>query len=156
MGTNVVTIRKAQVDIEALGRALTSGAIAKVGFPEETTGSKEHADSDLSMAALAAIHELGKGNVPPRPFMRQGADILVTRRGLIAPHVRRLASGRIGAAAFLTTVGLLLKSSIRAAVDKQDFTPLAPATVEAKGSDQILIETGAMLEALDVFIGTDT
>lgn len=152
MGVNRVTVKRTPIDMDALAVALTHAKDAKVGFPEETTGSTIHAEADVPIATLAAWNELGTDATPPRPFMRQGADILVTRRGLVTPHVRNLVRGRTHVDAFMITLGLLLKSSIEAAVKKQDFAPLAPSTVATKGSTEILVDSGEMLDNLDVHL----
>lgn len=152
MGINRVTVKKTDVNVRALMFALDFAPDAKVGYPAETTGTVQHADADMPMASLAAIHELGTEDIPARPFMRQGADIMAQRRGLLVPHVRRLVQGRMHGGAFMAAVGELLKTSIRGAVRRGDFTPLAPTTVAAKGSSEILVDTGDMLDALDVHL----
>lgn len=153
MGINRVTV-KSYVDIKAVMTALTFAPDAKVGYPEETTGRVVHEDSDLTMAELAAIQELGEGNIPPRPFMRQGAAIMEDRRGLLVVPVKRLVTGKTHAGRFMATMGLMLKSSIEAAVKRQNFTPLSPVTVAAKGSAEILIDSGEMVDNLDVHLDT--
>lgn len=152
MGLNRVTVRKTPVDVEALLFALDMAPAAKVGYPIETTGSIEHPDADAPMAQVAAWQENGTETAPPRPFMRQGADVMLQRRGLAVPHVRRLVMGKMHGAAFITAMGMLLKSSIEEAVKRQGFAPLAPATVAAKGSAEILVDSGEMIEHLDVHV----
>lgn len=154
MGVNKVTVKKADVDLKGLMTALSLPFDAKVGYPEETTGSREHVDSGLPIAELASFAELGTETSPPRRFMTQGADVLVQRRGLMVPHVKRLASGKYHVGAFLRAAGLLLKGSIEEAVARQDFPPLAQATIAAKGSSEILVDTGEMVESLDVVVRT--
>lgn len=150
MGTNRVTVKNGDVNVRALLTALTHAKVANVGYPFESTGRVTHADADVPMATLAAWNELGTENVPPRPFMRQGAEILEQRRGLLVPHVKRLASGKIHADKFMAAVGAMLKGSIEAAVARGDFAPLSATTVAAKGSTEILVDSGQMLDSLDV------
>lgn len=152
MGINKVTLGKTDVNFRALTMALGLAKAAKVGYPIETTGGDIHEEAQVPLATLAAWNELGTENTPPRPFMRQGAEILVARRGLVVPHLRRMLQGKTHGDAFIGAVGLLLKSSIISAVKRQSFTPLAPATVKAKGSSEILIDSGEMIDGLDVHL----
>ena len=152
MADNRVTLGNVDVDIHALMLALTMAKDAKVGYPEETTGSVIHSEAEVPIATLAAWQELGTENMPPRAFMRQGAEIMVQRRGLMSVHVRRLAAGKMHADRFMIAMGNLLKSSITAAISRGDFPPLAPETVAAKGHAQILVDSGEMRDALDVHL----
>lgn len=153
MGVNRVTSRKTAFTLEKMAMAMMLAPAAKVGYPEETTGSVIHDEADVPLAQLAAWNELGTQFTPPRAFMRQGADMLVMRRGLLTPAVHAFASGRIDSRAFIATVGAHLKGNIQSAIRRQDFAPLAPATIAAKGSDTILIDTSEMVDGLDVHVG---
>lgn len=152
MVTNKVTVKNADVNVKALMTALMHASDVKVGYPAETTGAIKHTDTDLYMAELAAIHELGGGRVPPRPFMRQGANIFITRRGLLVPLIKRMLSGKTHVDAVMISAGNYLKSAIESAVQRQDFVPLAAATVNRKGSTEILVDSGEMLDNLDVHL----
>lgn len=151
MGVNSVTV-KSEVDVKALLFALTHAPDAHVGYPRETTGSVKHEEANVPLATLASWHEFGDEGRPARPFMRQGAANLVKRRGLLVPHVRRLVSGRIHAMKFMAVVGTMLKRSIESEIKEQDFAPLSPATIAAKGSSEILVDTGELVDGLDVHL----
>lgn len=152
MGVNRVTLGKVDVNVRALMLALTMAKDAKVGYPEETTGSVIHTEADVPIALLAAWNELGTETAPPRAFMRQGTEIMVQRRGLMTVHVRRMVAGKMHGDRFMAAMGNLLKSAIDTAISRGDFPPLAPETVAAKGHSQILVDSGEMRDALDVHL----
>jgi hypothetical protein len=133
-------------------RALSARSAAKVGYPEETSGSTPHGTSGEPIAAIAAGNELGTERSPPRPFMRQGAAIFASRENLLRPLVRRMIMGNLSGANFVLTAGELMKGNIEEAVARQDFAPLSEVTIDAKGNNTILIDTSEMVANLDVHI----
>jgi hypothetical protein len=152
MGVNKVSVGPTDINVRAFLTALTFAPEAKVGYPAETTGPVIHDEAGVPLATLAAWNELGTEDVPPRPFMKQGADIFATQAGLMVPAVRQLAQGRMEGKAFIVAAGLRLKGAIEAAVKRQDFEPLSQVTIDRKGSSEILVDTNEMVNGLDVHI----
>ena len=150
MGVNKVTSRADNV--KKVMRAISLAPTVKVGYPDETTGKQVHEDSGVTLAQLAMFHELGTENMPPRKFMSQGAEIFERRSGLLTPHAIRFIEGRSSGRAFGTTLGKIFVGSIEAAIHRGDFPPLAESTVQAKGSDEILIDTHELIEGLDYVV----
>lgn len=117
-------------------------------------------DSDITMAALGAIHEYGAGvkhgrsgsmtiTVPERSWIRstfkeksakwEGATV----RALSAVITR-------GTSIFLafTAVGERMASDLRRKITTLREPPNAPSTIEKKGSSNPLIDTGAMRQSV--------
>ena len=109
----------------------------------------------LPVAVLALWHEyrlgMGQGNYPRRPFFTDTFPIAAQVCKNFAPFVYGLAAtGRSKDSiqnAFqhrLSTLAKFMCRVVQKSIDDGNFTPLAPATIAAKGHDKILIETGQL------------
>ena len=117
-------------------------------------------------AFKGAIHELGSKSqrangepyVKPRPWLSIAAD---QNESLLAEE----AKDDIGAVAdcfatprqALSLIGRLMKKSAKAVIETRQVggDPLAQSTIDRKGHDQKLVDSGDMLKAIDFEIGTD-
>lgn len=116
------------------------------------TGDAKKAAVSLTMAQLASIHEFGSkdGHIPERSFMRSAlADHNKELKRLTKKVSDQVVMGRMDKK---KGIGLLCQKVIdwfAAKIDENLPPPNAPSTVEAKGSDHTLIDTGQLKNSLD-------
>lgn len=111
-------------------------------------------DGESTIAVVAAAHEHGTRTIPQRSFI--GSTIDRERENLARLQGRAIegvvagdltpeqAGGLVGAKA-----ASLIRDTIRSSVPP----PLAEATVEAKGHDRTLIESGQLLRSIAFEVG---
>lgn len=103
-------------------------------------------------AVKGARNELGTADIPSRPWLSVAADTNTGFAGSLAAQVLgQVADRKVTAAKALDSIGRLLKARTRGVIENQqvDGPPLAASTVARKGHDNKLIDTGAMLDAID-------
>lgn len=87
--------------------------------------------------------------VPPRPFMRLTFEASWrTWATSLKRRVRGYVRGKIDLASLLSRVGLEAKGDIQETITTLREPPNAPRTVEEKGSDNPLIDTGQMRQSI--------
>lgn len=124
-----------------------------VGISE---GSDDRGGGEIGNAALGYIHEHGSPaqNIPERPFLvpgiRMAARAISARLGQGAQAALTGRADLVDAA--FTNAGLLAQASVRRKITDGPFTPNAPATIARKGSDQPLVDTGRLREAVTYVI----
>lgn len=88
--------------------------------------------------------------IPSRPFLR---NTLYSKSSQwaeeISPLLQDLMFGNSTTEEITNKLGVMMRQSIKKTIDEQNFVPLKPATVRAKGSSMILIDTGDMYNAID-------
>ena len=139
-------------DILAAVRELGARDV-KVGFPEKTGGRGE-ADG-LNNPTLAYIHEYGapEANIPERPFLVVGVEsALPAVTKVMKDGAKAALAGRNTAGQTLNTVGLVAQGAVQKKIVDGPFIPNAPGTVQRKGSDRPLIDTGALRQAVSYVI----
>jgi hypothetical protein len=105
----------------------------------ERRGSTPNRDSDLSVLAVAIVHEFGGGNLPERSFIRAWAD---ERHDANLDRIRRVARAVYAGAnedALLREIGKEMVDEIRARMAAGIDPPLKPATIAEKGSATPLV-----------------
>lgn len=133
--------------LDQLGKSVTKAAAVDVGFLEGAT----YPDG-TSVAMVAAIQEYGapKRNIPPRPFFR---DMIAAKSpewpGAVAGLLK---ANDYDAAKTLAQTGEAIKGQLQQSIATFSGTPLAPATVAAKGSDKELVDTGHMLASVGYIV----
>lgn len=109
------------------------------------TKGKHH----MSLVDVYMINALGssKRNIPPRPFMNITMDEnREAINGLMIDAARKMINE---GAPQLQTVGAAVRKMMYDTVYNMDkLTPNAPSTINKKGFDWPMVETGQMIEAL--------
>jgi hypothetical protein len=149
----VVTIEKAGPGLRDIRRAL--GEIREsevyVGIPADYTMRR---DGTMNNATLLYIHTNGSPlhNLPARPVIEPA---IADASKLIAPELAAASAALFDRKPNQALVHLKRAGTIGANASKRWFTnplngwpPLEPATARAKGSDQPLIDTGALRRAI--------
>lgn len=116
------------------------------------TGAAQHDDAPLGtdVASIAAVHEYGSSTVPERPSLRTLFEMRKQElNDAVALGMSDLIDGRNDLQGMLKTLGEEGLESLHAQIDQARTwaTPLAAATVQAKGHDDPLVDTFQMRNA---------
>lgn len=110
-------------------------------------GAPQPESGDLNMATLGAVLHFGSedGHIPARPWLDTGVesgtqDILDT--------IRSGAGKGLPLDAVLEHVGVVAAGAVQEYMTDLRTPPNAPSTIERKGSDNPLIDTGAMRQSV--------
>lgn len=124
-----------------------------IGFQH---GSDMHSPKDggaaVDMADIAMFNELGTSTSPPRPFLRQTVDDNKDKINTFCEQVAKEVAKGGTAEAGLKKMGAFGVSLVQEKIVNGSFTPNAPATIEIKGSDKPLIDTGQMRQSVHYVI----
>lgn len=113
----------------------------QVGFFENAT----YPDG-TPVAAVAAYNEFGTATIPPRPFMRNTIAHNQPRWGELLGATLK-ATG-YSARNALDMAGEKMASQMQIEIKNMETPPNAPRTIERKGFDKPLIDTGHMLNSV--------
>jgi len=119
-----------------------SGKVAQIGFPK----GEEYPDG-TSVAYVATIHEYGapEANIPPRPFFYP--TIAEKKRDwvkLIEDDIADVIMGNKSVDDVLELVGIVAHTDIQEKIESITSPKLSPITIQRKGSEKPLIDTGYM------------
>lgn len=116
-----------------------------VGFQAGEATEENGAD----LVDIAAFNELGTSSSPARPFMKQSFENHEDRLKAACERVNRTINAGEGAEHALQQLGVEIKGLVQEEIIEGGFTPNAPATIERKGSDTPLIDTGTMRQSVN-------
>lgn len=121
-----------------------------IGIPAENAGRDD--DLPINNAELGYIHEFGApaANIPPRPFLVPGVS---GAQGKFEPHLKAAANAALSGdggkvSQGLQRAGIVAASAVKSKIDEGPFAPLSDTTIQRKGSDKPLIDTGQMRNAV--------
>lgn len=137
--------------LKRLLRRYESGPVLAVGFPVGTNGVSIKYPDGTPVLMVAAVNQFGSVSrgIPQRDFMTPGAVKAVdATRPIAEALVPALNAGKTTAADILTKMGPFAAASFQDAVTELRDPPNAQATIDAKGSDNPLIDTGLMRQSL--------
>ena len=121
-----------------------------------------HPVSGEEMVTIASAHEFGaiagknyQTEIPARPFIRSTVD---ERRDIYAENGKRLwqriLDKEITIFEGLSLLGQLVEGDIRRKIIELREPPNAPSTIARKGSDNPLVDTGAMVNSIRYAVKT--
>lgn len=112
--------------------------------------------SGATMTEVALYNEYGLG-VPERSFLRSTVDVNGEKIGALVERAEaQVAKGRTTPHAALVPVGKALVRMVVRTIDDFVPPPNAQTTIDKKGFDHPLIETGAMRKGVEYRIGPKT
>ena len=132
----------------------------RVGYQQGKAKAKKRkpdgsvADSDIDILDVAMWNELGTARAPARPFIRQSADGNKDAiGGFCKEQLKKVTQGGTAEQA-LNAIGAMQKTLIQDAISKSPewAVPNAPETVDIKGSDVPLIDTGQLRRSVNYVI----
>lgn len=119
-----------------------------VGYPVDVTGlgvPEPNYDDEASIIEVALKNNYGLG-VPRRAFMdlasKSMEDTFIKVMHELGP---KILSGEADVEKVLDVAGLMAEDDVRNAIREGNWRPNSPATIERKGSDVPLIDTGTMV-----------
>jgi hypothetical protein len=127
-----------------IARVASGGKKVRIGFLR----SAVYPDS-TPVAMVAAVQEFGSPtmNIPSRPFMRN--TISEKSSGWPATMARLLKDNDYDSFKSLDEIGEIVAEQFKETIRAGNFAPLAQSTVERKGFDTILQETGVLIDSIN-------
>lgn len=132
-----------------------------VGLPKENAGGQIYGDG-RSILDNGAVHEYGtaNGKIPERSFLRVPFQVKEKEiGGALVQQFTAIAEGRRSVNEALGRVGIAAVNIIKEAFRTGGFgkwKKLAPATVAAKGSDDILEDTRVLRNSITWAVRNDS
>lgn len=123
-----------------------------LGFPKSKAGSIQYPEG-ISLADVAFKNNYGDENnghpIPPRPFMNAGSINAVTKtRNFQRSMFKAIQEKKIGAVMAADLMGAKFQFAMRKTIIDWQYPPNAPFTVQKKGFDDPLIETGLLNQSV--------
>lgn len=121
---------------------------------EVAVGYQKGQDSEdgVDMADIALFNELGTVHIPSRPFIR---DSLNNNKDKITQFMQKSAKGIANGSSaeeLLKKIGVFQKGLIQKEITNGSFEPNKQSTIDRKGSDKPLIDTGRMRQSVNFVI----
>jgi len=117
----------------------------RIGYQQGEAFSEEGVD----MVDIATWNEVGTVHSPARPFLRQSIDNNEAHmKEFCQEQLRQFAQGTIDARTLLNRIGLEQTALVQKEITDGTFAPNAQATIQKKGSDKPLIDTGRMYQSV--------
>lgn len=143
MGVKLIHI-PGGVTLAELKSRVMGGHVVKIGFP---AGASEK--DGTPSALVGAVHEFGSVSrgIPERSYLRSTMNeqmnkyIAMNKRTL-----RRVVTGVMTMRLALELLGQVASGDVKKKIRSGPFTPLSQRTIDSKGSDRPLIDTGDMLK----------
>lgn len=151
MSGSIVVVDHGWDDLmRAMHRAAQDEPHVKVGVVGDGAG-QSHADSGLTNAELAAVHEFGTidGHIPERSFLRSTIDENAEKYHDFAKALHlKVIEGKITTTDALGLFGARVVADVKRKLQAGIDPPLADSTVDRKGSSKPLIDTGALINSI--------
>lgn len=141
--------------------AAAEGSRVKVGV---LASAGHHADSGITMAELAAVHEYGSpaNGIPERSFLRKTMDLRAQEtKEKIREVTRAYVEGRVTLAQAMGILGQWTVAQVRLTITSQlvrprlDESEAGRRTIEKKGSSVTLVDTGQLLGSISYAVESE-
>lgn len=131
----------------------------KVGFFQDSVYGPEN--DNLTVAQVAQWQEEGTDKIPMRPFIRAGFMIKeIEKHKWITPQIMSwiddIAMGKLTWTQFYNRLGPIFVQMMQKEIENWRIPMNAPLTVQLKGFNDPLIDTGKMLDSVEYKIGRKT
>lgn len=143
--------REEKAESKLLNSAVKRGQfLSGKQFARQESLNAKKAASGITIGEIAEIHEFGLGNCPRRSFLADWADGQRSQIDrVIIKGAQALARGSISEPVqFLEQVGAWAVGSIKRRMASNIPPPLAPTTIQRKGSSVALIDTGQLRSSI--------
>ena len=114
---------------------------------QSVQGTERDPESGATLVEIAAKNEFGTDGPPPipsRPWLRTALQTNARKWQRLAGDVVKSARSPEGAEPALRTLGVVMVGDCKESLLDGDWAPNAPLTIERKGSDQPLVDTGRL------------
>jgi hypothetical protein len=127
----------------------TAAMAGRAGILAPDAEKPHPARADLTIAEVGYVNEFGTQHVPERSYLR---STLKRERDLLVTQLRgaayKIVFQQTGPRAALQEVGRVFAERVRATIAEGVQPENAPRTIELKGQDHTLQDTGALLHAI--------
>jgi len=122
----------------------------KVGYPRP---SAPYPDSNATVADVAIWNEFGvPGRIPSRPFFRTAWNSFKSgMKGVLKNSIDMFKKGRF--AKSLEFAAIMFQDEVRNQIESGDWKPNHPATIAKKKSSRPLIDTGKLVQSVQIWRG---
>lgn len=134
--------RKFKKMLEELGKLEV-----RVGIQQE-----ESSGNGVDLLDRAIFNELGTAHIPSRPFLRNSVDTNVENINAFLQSMKRKMLKGGSAEEVLKQIGTFQKGLIQSEIRNGDFVKNSKMTIQKKGSDTPLIDTGEMRQSINYVI----
>lgn len=138
---------KLEAALAEIAKNVTKAAKVDIGFLENST----YPDG-TSVPMVAAIQEFGAPSrgIPPRPFFR---NMIAAKSGEWPEAIANLLrANEYDVAATLGQAGEAVTGQLRQSIIDTNSPPLSQKTVDRKGFDKPLVDTGHMLNSINYIV----
>ena len=132
----------------------------RIGFFQEDTYGPEN--NNLPVAAVAAWQDLGAPfngpqHIPPRPFMRIGLRDILKSKSMTDKYKETFTRALANKGSLKLSYSGIAKTvvpELKKVIDDWTTPPNAPSTIEQKGKNDPLVDTGKMRDSVKAKITT--
>lgn len=142
MSLKITGLQVAQDALRKELEKLQGGGYVLVGIHEDAAQPE---GEDITMATLGAIQHFGNDKIPARPWLDVGVE--QGNKEYLEVIEEGAASG-LSQSQILEQVGAIAVGYVQQYITDLRDPPNAPSTVKKKGSDNPLIDTGAMRQSV--------
>lgn len=154
--SSLIDRQKVKHALKGLEERMQKDGLVLVGVPKGA-GAYEHG---LTIATFAAVNNFGSadGRIPARPFLAPAVENGAPEyRRLVEVMLPKVMSGEMEMQTLLAQMGQLAEGHVKQQITDLRTPPNAQSTIDKKGSDNPLIDTGALRQSIRYVIddGTD-
>ena len=102
---------------------------------------------DSELATYARANEFGTSKIPERSFLRTAIDKPSTAKRIVRAMSALTKPGE-DVDASMNRVGVVAVGEVQEQIRRGDYKPLSDQTIQRKGSDRPLIDTGRMIQSI--------
>lgn len=121
----------------------------RIGFQ---AGKTKYEDTGADLVEIAAFNELGSSSTPSRPFMRQSFENHEDELHALCRMANESIKNGGTAEDALQRIGIACKGLVQEEIKNGEFEPNSPITIERKGSDKPLIDSGLMRQSVNFVV----
>lgn len=130
----------------------------RIGFFE--SDKYDDSNGNLPVAQIAKWNDQGSEKNPQRPFLTGSAGFMGAVRGgmydsYFIESMQRIAEGTSTFAQEYRRLGPMMKEDVQDLIDKWDSPPNSPRTIERKGFNNPLVDTGLMHDSVSWMVGNE-
>lgn len=112
----------------------------------------ETSKDGVDLVDIAMFNELGTVHIPSRPFLRDSVDANGDQINHFLQSMKKELLRGGSAEDVLKKIGVFQKGLVQEQIVKGDFAPNSEETVQRKGSDTPLVDTGRMRQSVNYVI----
>lgn len=145
--SSLIDRQKVKHAIKGLEERMQKDGLVLVGVPK---GAGAYEDG-LTIATVAAVNNFGSadGRIPARPFLAPAVENGAPEyRRLVELMLPKVMSGEMEMQTLLAQMGQLAEGHVKQQITDLRTPPNAQSTIDKKGSDNPLIDTGALRQSI--------